>query len=246
MMLFSSRARGRPLVPSMVPVSLPRYWGFYGDSQTEGTGPDANWHRPPTVFQAIWEASGLLAPLAVTVEGFSGRSLAGTRAAFDADTYAGTPWIHAQESGNQDLDGQRTAAEWGATFRSFMTSIATRFPAAVISYETAYNFRRDAEQWRNWDAYNAELDASIATLATQGVNVIKVDTNSKVLAAVAALGYETICYSDTDSHAYHYNPTGNLLVVLTMFDALGYDVASLNLTPSTVSAENKAALLSFF
>lgn len=235
------RRQQAPSTPG--PVSLPAYWGFYGDSQTAGPETEPTAVSPPVIFEIIWGDSGYAAPTSVTIDGVGGRWLAATRTAYEADSYAGTPWIHVQESGNQNQDGQRTASEWGDTFQSFMQAIATDYPGALITYETAYSFEREADAYRNWTSYNVELYSRVATLAGLGVDVIVVDTDTNIKALVTELTYDVVCFPDNATDAYHYQGIGNLMIALTMFDALGYDVTALDLSGVNVLEAHKTAAI---
>lgn len=236
---------GKTVIPleSVGPIALPSYWGFYGDSQTAGRETEPTAVSPPVIFEIIWSDSGYTAPTSITTDGLGGRWLAATRTAYESDSYAGTPWIHVQESGNQNQDGQRTASEWGATFQAFMQTIATDYPGALITYETAYSFEREADAYRNWTSYNVELYSRVATLAGLGVDVIVVDTDTNIKALVTELTYDVVCFPDNDTNAYHYQGIGNLMVALTMFDALGYDVTALDLSGVNILAAHKTAAI---
>lgn len=244
--LMSSVARGS-LNPAghahSGPISLPAYRGYYGDSQTDGRETELTAKSPPTIFEIIAADSGIIVPASVIRDGFSGRSLAGSFAAYQGDSFAGNPMIWFQESGNQDLNGQRTAAEWGATFRSIMRAIHSAHPLALLLYETAYSFRRELIPGRNWDPYNDELRASVATLAGEGITVHIVESDANIKALVAELTYDVVCFPDTDVNAYHYQGVGNLMIALSGFDTLGYDVTTLDLSGVTVLEAHKAAAI---
>lgn len=230
------------------PIALGTVWETRGDSQTDGRETETTAISPMTCFEIIYNSSSLGSAPTVTRNGVSGCSLLETNARYTAAAPTNLTWAHYQESGNQNKTGQTTASEWGATFRAFMTEVATDNPSAVLSYETAYSFGpdREAEPYRDWDTYNTELDSSIATLAGSGINVVKVDTDTNIKALITSLGaggYDTVCFPTTDPNAYHYQAPGNLMIALTMFDALGYNVSTLDLSGINVSASIKTDCL---
>ncbi|MCP4468998.1 MAG: hypothetical protein GY942_19425 [Aestuariibacter sp.] len=225
-----------------------RAWGFYGDSELDGRETEPTAISPPTVFEIMWVDSGLGAPTSVIRDGASGESLLQHRGRYEADSFAGTPWIHTQESGQQFLTGQTTAAEWGATFQAFHEKIELDYPGSIKSHESAYSFRREAEAGRNWDPYNVELDSRIATLAASGITVIKVDGDTVIKALIEELGggdtgYNQVCFPDGHANQYHFQAPGNLMIALEMFRAFGYDVTLLNMDGINVSPIIKAACL---
>jgi hypothetical protein len=201
------------------------------------------------VFRAIWASSGFETPIDIEVNGSSGRSLAGTREAFEADTFTQTPWIHAQESGNQNSDGQRTPQEFGATFESFWRAVDARYPDALKSYETAHSFQLIGGTWRDWQttanwadwgyadasnarSYNEEMQYRIDLLAEDGIVVIPVYTAELIDALIARIpgGYLSI----EDDSIRHYNGVGNFLIALATFHSLGFDVTTLDFSTVTI------------
>ena len=244
--------RGRTVTPAAPPspVVPPRYWGWYGDSHTAGREDEVTAVNPRTIFRTIWEASTTPAPLYVdtsTSSGVSGRSLAGTltycigRSA----NFAGTPWIHMQESGDQNNDGQRTASEWGDTFQQGWIDVNTTYPGCFKTYETAHSFSpaRKAQQYRNWDSYNTELRARVVTLAGLGHTVTLIETAYYIDLMIASLGYDTVCFPDTDPDAYHFQGIGNFGVALAMFKALNYDVTALNHSGINLNSTHKSTVV---
>lgn len=230
------------------PIALGTVWETRGDSQTDGRETETTAISPMTCFEIIYNDSGLGSTPSVTRDGVSGCSLLETNARYTAAGLAGLTWCHYQESGNQNKTGQTTASEWGATFQAFMEEVAADHPSAVLSYETAYSFGpdREAEPYRDWDDYNTELDSRIATLSGSGITVVKVDTDTNIKALITSLGasgYDTVCFPTTDPNAYHYQAPGNLMIALTMFDALGYNVSALDLSGINVSASIKTDCL---
>lgn len=231
------------------PLSIPRYWGHYGDSQTSGRESEATAKNPKECFKRMWEAEGfdsILGNDTSSDAGVSGRSLAGALTYLLTRTFAGTPWIHVQESGNQNLDGQRTASEWGGTFQQGWVDIEARWPGCFKSYETAHSFSpaRKAQAYRNWDAYNTELRSRVATLAGLGIDVKIVETEYYIDFMIAELGYDAVCFPDTDPNAYHYQGIGNFTIALAMFKRFNYDVTTLDHSTINLNASHKATAVS--
>lgn len=182
-----------------------------------------------------------------TSNGVSGRSLAGTLTHLLArPTFAGTAWIHVQESGDQNSNGQRTASEWGATFQQGWIDIEAKHPGCFKSYETAHSFSpaRKAQAYRNWDAYNTELRSRVTTLAGLGIDVKIVETEYYIDFMIAALGYDTVCFPDAHIDAYHYQGIGNFTVALAMFKRFGYNVATLDHSTINLNSSHKATAVS--
>lgn len=239
------------------PIVLPLYAGFFGDSNTAGrassTLPAISPHQ---VFIDIYLASGGTAFAATpTINGASGRSLANTRIYLEGRTYAGNPWIHFEESGDQNADGQRTPLEYGATFEATCRSIYSRWPNALITAANAPNFGRAvSERYRDWEttyqwadwgygsegaaiSYNAEMIRRIDILAVDGIIVTPcyIAERANALAAVIPGGAATL-YSDTNP--YHWSPVGRLIQALETFRALNWDVSALDLGVVTVHTDS--------
>lgn len=225
------------------PLALPANWLFYGDSQTDGRAPIPGSVNPVVVFRTIWAASGFDAPARVRIDGGSSRSLAGTATALRNGRVSGAPWIHVQESGNQNQAGQRTPLEFGATFEAFWRAVDDRHSGALKTYETAHSFQRTGQAWRDWQttanwaqwgysseaeaiSYNAEMLRRIDILAADGIVVLPVYTAEYMDALIAQIpgGYQSI---EAAGHPYHYNGVGNFMVALAMFKALQIDINSL-------------------
>lgn len=236
------------------PVTLPTRWGFFGDSQTGGRAsdtPTAVSHH--VAFRNIWAASGYTAPAQVVQNGQSGRSLSNTALAIAGQSFASTPWLHVQESGQQyNIVGQRTPVEFGATFEAMCRANYARFPQGVFTYETAFNFMnnpdpRDWEStslWSTWGyasqgaaiSYNAEMRRRIAILASDGIVVRPVFTAEYINALIAVIpgGYTTV---EESTQPRHYAGVGNFMIALAMFHALNYDVNELNFSTVTINAD---------
>ena len=222
------RTQAVQLPPS--PTVLPSYWGFGGDSQTDGREAEAtNAKSPIEAFHKIWIDSGFAAPTSLQKNGVSSRSLQETVNYIDGFTYGGTPWIHMQESGGQSDAGQTTSSEFGSTFQSGWQTLAGLNPGGLYTYETAYSFQRDAEPGRNWDAYNTEMRARVVTLAGLGIVVKIAETDANIKTLVTAIGYSNVCFA-SGGNVYHYRGTGNLMVALGYFQMFNYSPASLVLT----------------
>jgi hypothetical protein len=231
------------------PLQLPAYWGFFGDSQTDGRETETTAINHWTCFKIMWEASYSAASIdSHSLNGESGRGLAATITHLLSRSFAGTPWIHVQESGNQSTTGQTTAGAFGTTFYDGMVDINDQWPGCFISYETAYSFSdaRKAEPYRNWDTYNTELRAQIAALAGVGVTVHLVESEQWILALVAELGYNTVCFADGDANAYHYQGIGNFMIALAMFHAFGYDVSALDHSGINLNSTHKSTAVGLF
>lgn len=213
--------------PAYAEVNVGTLWGFWGDSQTGGRAPaESSCTSSP---EAIRNTNPVITPSVIT-SGVGGCSLAESNGRYDVHANkANRTWVHFQESGNQDMDGQRTAAEFAATFESVMINIHTDSPNAVISYETAFSFGREAESYRNWTTYNEALATSISTLQADGVTVVLADVDANIKALCAALGDASLVwYQSYQESAYHYTALGNFMVAITVWDALGYDVTALD------------------
>lgn len=236
---YSEPSDGEPLI---VPSNR---WAFYGDSQTAlpgvATAPCAN-HA--TTFRTIWDANFTPATT-VNIDGEGGMGLQRHNTRYNADTHYTNEWVHVQESGGQDEPGQLTAAQFKATFITFMETIYANSPTGLITYETAYSFQRELEAGRNWDPYNAAMLEAVSELAARPtpitIRVVDVDTVIKRL--VTALGYGVVNqqvgvtpanYSVANA-PYHYTEVGNLAIALAIFKRLHYDVRALDLSSVSTS-----------
>lgn len=236
--------RGRSsVVPPPSPMTIPAYWGWYGDSHTAGREPEVTANKPQTCFKIMWEASYTPATIDTHyLNGQSGRSLANTLLRCLSRTHAGTPWIHMQESGDQNNDGQRTASEFGETFQQGWEDVYALWPDGFFSYETAHSFSpaRKATAYRNWDTYNVELRSRITTLAGLGITVHLVETEYYIDLAIAEFGYDTVCFPDTDPNAYHFQGLGNFIIALAQFKAYNYNVSALDHSGINLDPTQKA------
>lgn len=215
--------------PARAPLPLGGVWRFFGDSQTAGAAEESSARSHAVALRNVWQGSFGQPWPAVTIHGLGGCSLAQSTERYATLTQAeklATTFIHFQESGNQQIDGQRTAAEFVATFETFVRTVAQGSPSAIISYETAYSFQREALAGRNWNPYNLALRDKINALRNQGFAIHLTDTDAKAKELVAALGFSAVIKDDGG----HYRGNGNLLIALSILSTLGYDVAALNLS----------------
>lgn len=228
--------------PDAGKATLGRHWMFLGDSQTGGRARgEVTSHV--TAFRAIWDRSfPAQADEEAHIDGESGRILSAT-----ASHYTGRPdrsartWVHFQESGGQSGSGQNTAAEFGATWEAFVRRIKRESPHAIISTETAFSFGREGEGGRNWDPYNVVLRQKLAALAKEGIQVRLAEVDRNIKALDAAVGARQVWFQADEPNRYHYKGLGNLMIALSIFDALGYDVATLDLSGITsITAAEKA------
>ncbi|MDP2876722.1 MAG: SGNH/GDSL hydrolase family protein, partial [Holophaga sp.] len=177
------------------PIALGNAWRFFGDSQTAGAADESSARSHAVALRNVWQGSFPQPWPTVTIHGVGGCSLAMSTeryASLSAAEKLATTFIHFQESGNQQIDGQRTAAEFAATFETFVRTVSQGSPNAIISYETAYSFQREASAGRNWNPYNTTLREKINALREQGFVVHLTDTDAKEKELVAALGFSTV------------------------------------------------------
>jgi hypothetical protein len=241
----SLKVKPAPQPPDTGIPDLGLRWMFLGDSQTGGRA-SGEVLSHVTAFRAIWDKSfPTLAGEQATIDGVSGRRLAST-----AEYYGGSSartdrtWVHFQESGGQDGAGQTTAAEFGATWEAFVRKIKAESPNAIISTETAFSFGREDESGRDWDPYNAVLREKLALVAKDGIKVRLAEVDRNVKALDALVGGVNVWFQSSETNAYHYKGLGNLLVALSIFDAMGYNVDALDLSGITsVTADQKAKCL---
>lgn len=215
-------------------VSLPDARFMIGDSQVLGAASGIA-TSSVTAFQALWAELFAGTPT-YTALGGSGRELQGHIAALQANWgVSGTPrpgpdWVHIMETGNQNMDGQRTPAEYGATWVAGVQWIVSRSPNAVMSAEIPTSFGRIGEIWRDWRAYGEELRRRVAALATQGITVHLIETDSRIRALEKKLTPAVVWYPPPDGRQYHFTEVGNLMVAMTMLWHLGYNTNALTFT----------------
>lgn len=242
-----------PFAMPTTPVTLPNHWFFYGDSQTSGRArnyPSALSHH--LAFKNIWDASGFTAPTTYRSDGQSGMDIVDMLGWFNADTFAGTPWIHAQDSGQQGVD-INTPEKFGDAFEAFFRAVYARYPQAIMSYESAYSFGdaraatvdRDWESTQHWayygyasqgvaKSYNQVLYERVQVLRDDGIYVYPIYTCEYINELEARIGYAAL---ESDTDPFHYDGVGNLLVALAMYKGLGYNINTLNLSTITVNPD---------
>lgn len=227
------------------PITLPSRWLFLGDSQTGGRASETPSAESPIIaFNNIWDENGLTpSSTTQTVNGIGGRSLQGTADYYDTVSIASTPWVHTQESGGQD-EGQTTPSEFGDTFQAYIEKIYLDWPDAIVSYETAFSFGREAESGRNWGPYNEELISRIALLESNGQPVILVDTDTYIKLLQAELTPADVWYQSGEANAYHYRGLGNFMIAMLMLRELGHDVTSLTHSSIELDTDDKALVVS--
>jgi hypothetical protein len=224
---------------------------FLGDSQTAGRAPNTTiLLSHVTAFEHIWDQTFGDTATSYT-DGFGGRVLIDTHAHYsDQEERLDRTWVHFQESGNQASVGgeQDTAAEFCDTWENFVREIKATTPNAIISTETAFNFGRGPEGSneanRDWGPYNDLMRIRAAQLEAEGIKVYiaEVDRNIKALDAIVGSG--EVWLQEGETNAFHYEGLGNLMVALSVFDALGYDVNTLNMSGITeISSAYKAHCL---
>lgn len=229
-----TRCSARSIVPA-----LPPGFAVYGDSQINGLGQGlttSSW----TAFKELYRTVVTAPSADAFFDAVGGRGLAGHRTAHEADWGAsgaprtGPEYVHIAESGGQDEAGQTTREQFGDTYEAYMRWINTRSPNAVISDELCYNFE-PYDSSRDWIPYNAERVERAAVLLADGIRVNLIDTDTRIRALVADIGYNNVCYAPGHANQRHYLSAGNLMVGLAMIKDLGFDPLAADL--SAVVAE---------
>lgn len=258
--------------PPASPYPLPTDAKINGDSNTGG--------RPSSMFPTSESPHALMGRILVQsgytqystyaspsdVDSQGGRTIANTMIAAVNDPGGAGSWIHVEESGDQNKDGQRTPEEFGDTFEAGWRSIYAVNPTGYFTTAQAPNYgRTPGARWYDWStkaqwpywgvaseevaiAYNDEMLRRIDILALDGIIVRPIFFKAREDEAAALLpnGY-TDLYSDTNP--YHWSACGRLLEVMEKLRCLGYDCNTLDFstvsvhTDSTTSSTMKAALL---
>ncbi len=201
-------------------------WLFLGDSQTAGRATEPSVASSAIAFENIYRATFSERDPYAQISGVGGCTLLESAGRYgDYSNKADLSLIHFQESGGQLKTGQRTPEQYVSVLRSFITEIQSASAQAVISVETAYSFQREAETGRDWTEYNRALNEHVETLKSQGVSIVLSDVDTNIKALVAQTSFNTVIMSDGG----HYRGVGNLMVALSLADALGYSVEQLNL-----------------
>ena len=230
-------------------LELGNNWIFLGDSETVGRANEIATKSQVDAFENIWNQT-FSTPPTVYVDGIGGRKLQGTFDEYGSIINRGNATlVHFQESGSQDST-QDTPEKFTAVFEEMVRAIVADSPFAVISVETAYSFEVESSTNRYWLHHNALMREKVAELKAEGINVYiaEVDRNIQELINQKRIDLGTdagqqIVWGDTNnSIARHYTGLGNLMVALSIYDALGYDVNQLDLTgipSSEISASDK-------
>lgn len=229
--------------PQAYAADVGTVWGMWGDSQTDGRAYGFTCVSSPDCIKAIFNPAASLYK-----DGDGGMPLSNSATNYEAYAgKAGLSWVHIQESGDQNEAGQQTTADFKTTFHNLMTNVRTDSLNAVISYETAYSFGREAEAYRNWDSYNVALREEVGVLATEGITIVVADVDATIKSLVTALGAREVWYQTDEANPYHYKAVGNLMVAVTVLGSLGYDVDTLNMSGITdITAGYKAAVLAAY
>lgn len=200
---------------------------FFGDSHTAGRSGGAVSNSPANAFLALWDKNiGGSRPSSV-IDGTGGCSLSDSRDRYmNRENRSQASYFHFQESGNQNWPGQTTAAEFKVTFKDLMRLLSTESPQALLSYETAYSFQREHQDFRNWTDWNTVLFEAVDELKTEGIGVYLCDSDRAIKAYVARLGFSSVITDDGG----HFRENGNLLIALCMYKTLGADVSNFDLS----------------
>lgn len=249
---ISSRASDSITLSSSTNSRLGSNWMFFGDSETNGRANEPSAKSQAIAFMNIWNQT-FGENQNPYINGVGGRTLPGTYSKYRSTSGRGSAsWIHFQESGYKFSD-EDTEAEFIRAFENMVREIHQTTPNAIISVETAYSFE-ETSFYREWSGYNAAMRSKIAELQSQGITVYlaEVDRNIKELvsrkrAQLGTLdGQRTVWGDRNNSIGNHYTGLGNLMLALTIFDALGYDVNSLDMSlipDSQVDAADKQLCL---
>ena len=213
------------------PVTLPASWFAYGDSQTGGRASETNAESPMVAFERIYIDSGYGTPTS-DFSGLSGNTLGNMQDTYNGDVPHTNPaWLHFQDSGSQK-GATDTQTLFGDTLDTFVNTAFAELTdsATVISTETAFSFGREAEAGRNWDGYNDELRTRLTAQHLVGNTVYIAETDAHIKSLQNQVTPAEVWFQVGESNAYHYKGLGNLMIALAMFESLGYDVDTLNLS----------------
>lgn len=230
-------------------VDIGDSWMFFGDSQTAGRSNEPSARSHVTVFTNIWNRSFSTSESPFS-NGVGGRNLESTRDYYlSRSSRSSATLVHFQESGSQS-GSQDTPQNFVQVFESMVRSIVSDSPNAVISTETAHSFEAESEPGRDWTQYNIEMISKIAELRAEGITVYlaEVDRNitelvSRKRAEIGTTAGQEAVWGDTgNSIGRHYTGLGNLMVSLSIYESLGYDINSLDLSgipDSEISSADK-------
>ncbi len=201
-------------------------WLFLGDSQTAGRAPEVTVSSSAKAFENIYRATFVSHDPSVRISGVGGCTLFQSAGRYSArSNKSEMSLIHFQESGGQLKSGQRTVNEYLSTLQTVTATMQRESPNAVLSVETAYSFQREDEAGRDWAEYNRVLKNHVVELQSQGVPIVLSSVDHNIKALVEERGFNSVMMDD----GAHYRGVGNLMVALSVFEALGYDVLALNL-----------------
>ena len=212
-------------------------WMFFGDSETAGRALEASVKSQVMAFTNIWNQtfSSSQSPFS---NGVSGRKLQATLDYYSSvEDRGNATLVHFQESGSQDAT-QDTAEKYVDVFESMVRSIALNSPNAIISTETAYSFEAESMQGRDWTRHNILMRKKIDELSSEGIIVYlaEVDRNIRELVARkrselgVTAGQEAVWGATGNSIGRHYTGLGNLMLAFGMYESLGYDIDTLDLS----------------
>ena len=222
------------IMPSATDVGI--NWMFFGDSETDGRANELSAVSPVVAFTNIWNQS-YNSSIVPFIDGVGGTDLRGSRDRYRATANRDSAsWVHFQESGIQNAI-EDTPEEYVVLFESMIRSIVRDSPDAIISLETAYSFEAEAGAGSDWSQHNIYMLAKIDALHAEGINiyVAEVDRNIKELVKRKRtelgtdLGQREVWGDTNNDIGRHYTGLGNLMVALSLFDSLGYDVGGLDL-----------------
>lgn len=222
-----------PQQPSIVILPQNRFW--LGDSQIRGRANGLTVSNG-SAFAALW-TSTMSDPQTNTTWGIGGRSLLGHLAYIQSQwgtstvQRPGPEWVHWVETGEQNLDGQRTPAEYQTSVLTLCRWLKQKSPNCLISCETPFSFGRESEAYRNWSAYVPALYAARDILASEDITLHVVDNNGRILALCQKLGNPAVYYVPPDPRQYHFTDVGNLMTAMAIYWQLGYSVEDLDITP---------------
>jgi hypothetical protein len=231
----------------LAPVFIGILWMGVGDSEMDGRTPDSNnpCHTPMDAFRNVLNENEGAGVSSWTKVALGGAILAEHHTRYLASGSRGTrTWVYSQESGEQS-GSQATAAGFKADFKAYIIAVRANSPSAVISFETANSFNREAEGDRNWTSYNVVLREAIAELqAEEGITVYLSEADATIELLEAALTPADVWYQNPDVRGpyAHYTPLGNFALALSKCIALGRDPRTMTFASITdVTTPHKTA-----
>jgi hypothetical protein len=213
-------------------LSIGAFLGALGDSHNYGYGV-GTCLTPFHAFCRIAQTRGLAGPTNpytnirtanIYQDGASGRSLAGTRTAYNAWSGRTTrTFLAVQESGSQGT-GQTTATAYGDTWDLFYDDFYANTPNAIWLNETSFNFHRGvgeefAEAGREWGPYNTVLRARIAA-RNRPDHIVICETDRDIKLLESQIGQSAVWIQPEEANPFHFRSPGNLMIALGYFKAL--------------------------